>query len=56
MDGSWRDIYVLDASKADWKVWADCVNANYRVGEFAEFTDGDAIKLDQIDFAAMEYL
>lgn len=40
-DGSWRDIYVLDATRADWKIWADFVNANYRV----EFNDGDIIQL-----------
>lgn len=52
VDGSWRDIYVLDASLADWKTWADFVNANYCV----EFSDGDTIRLDHIDFAAVEYL
>ena len=55
VDGSWRDIYVFDASRADWKIWADFVNANYRVEEL-EFTDGDAIRLNQIDFPAMEHL
>ena len=52
VDGSWRDIYVLDATRADWKIWVDFVNANYRV----EFYNGEAIQHDQIDFAAMEYL
>jgi hypothetical protein len=55
VDGTWRDIYVLDASRTDWKTWADFVNANYRIEEL-EFTDGDAIRLDRIDFAAMEHL
>ncbi|GAB3580470.1 hypothetical protein GCM10027345_21960 [Hymenobacter daeguensis] len=49
-DGSWRDIYVLDATRADWKRWADFVNANYRV----EFCDGESTRLDRIDFAAVE--
>ncbi|MBJ6110783.1 hypothetical protein JAO73_17295 [Hymenobacter sp. BT523] len=52
VDGSWRDIYVLDATRADWKLWADFVNANYRV----EFYDGESIRLNQIDFAAVEQL
>ncbi|WP_210516636.1 hypothetical protein [Hymenobacter terricola] len=52
-DGSWRDIYVLDASRADWKIRADFVNANYRV-TFVTFTDGDAVRLSQIDFATAE--
>ena len=50
VDGSWRDIYLLDASRADWKAWADFVNANYRV----EFTDGNSVRHSQIDFAAVE--
>ena len=37
IDGSWRDVYVLNASRADWKIWAEFVNANYPV----EFFDGD---------------
>ena len=49
-DGSWRDIYVLNARRADWKIWADFVNANYQV-EF--FDDDDAIQ-SQIDFAKAE--
>jgi hypothetical protein len=50
VDGSWRDVYVLDVSRADWKIWADFVNANYRV----EFHDGDGTQHDQIDFSAVE--
>ena len=50
VDGSWRDIYVLDASRADWKIWVDFVNANYRV----VFFDGEGIRHHQIDFAAVE--
>ena len=49
-DGTWRDIYVLDASRADWKIWADSVNANYRV----EFNDGNDDWHNQIDFAVVE--
>ena len=49
-DGSWRDIYVLDASRKDWKIWADYVNANCRV----EFNDGNDSWHNQIDFAVVE--
>ena len=49
-DGSWRDIYVLDASREDWKLWADFVNANYQV----EFFDGDDSGQSQIDFVKAE--
>ncbi|GAB2722409.1 hypothetical protein GCM10011495_25460 [Hymenobacter frigidus] len=49
-DGSWRDIYVLDASRADWKIWADFVNANCQV----EFFDGNDTSQSQIDFAVAE--
>ena len=50
VDGSWRDIYVLDASRADWKIWADFVNANCQV----EFLDGNDTIQSQIDFAVVE--
>ena len=50
VDGSWRDIYVLDANRADWKIWADFVNANYLV----KFIDGNSVRHNQIDFAAVE--
>ena len=52
VDGSWRDIYVLNATRADWKTWAGFVNANYRV----EFFDDEGTQHNQLDFAAMEYL
>ncbi|GAA3988223.1 hypothetical protein [Hymenobacter antarcticus] len=52
VDGSWRDIYVLDASRADWKIWADFVNANYLV----KFADGDGVRHSQVDFATVEHL
>ena len=50
VDGTWRDIYVLDATRADWKIWAEFVNANYHV----EFFDGGDMSQSQIDFATME--
>ncbi|MDO7854753.1 hypothetical protein [Hymenobacter convexus] len=55
VDGSWRDTYVLNATWADWQTWAGFVNANCRAKELA-FTDGDTVRLDRIDFAAMEHL
>ena len=30
-DGSWRDLYVLNANMEDWKRWVDYVNQNYRI-------------------------
>ncbi|GAA4026752.1 hypothetical protein GCM10022409_08370 [Hymenobacter glaciei] len=50
VDGSWRDIYVLGANRADWEIWADFVNANYRV----KFIDGNSVRHNQIDFTAVE--
>lgn len=49
VDGSWRDIYVLDATREDWKKWVDFVNANYRV----MFNDQIEEHRDQIDFATV---
>lgn len=46
MDGSWRDIYVLDATREDWRIWADLVNANYPV----RFLDGHGQPHDHIIF------
>ena len=31
VDSSWRDIYVLDAMREDWRIWVDLVNANFPV-------------------------
>lgn len=50
VDGSWRDIYVLDAGRADWEIWTDFVNANYR----DECSNGDEGRFSQIDFATVE--
>ena len=48
-DGSWRDIYVLDATREDWKKCVDFVNANYRVA----FNHQIEEHRDQIDFATV---
>jgi len=31
LDGSLRDLYILNATKNDWVVWADFVNRNYKI-------------------------
>lgn len=31
LDGSLRDIYVLNTTRSDWQLWADFVNTNYTV-------------------------
>ncbi len=37
-DGSLRDIYVLNSSRADWIKWIDFVNDNYKI-DFNYFND-----------------
>lgn len=41
-DGSLRDIYVLNSSRADWEKWMDFVNENYKV-DFKYFDDKDEL-------------
>ena len=50
-DGSWRDFYVLQANRADWKTWIDFVNQNYRIDWFNGKTGRDE---NQIDFGVIE--
>lgn len=50
-DGSWRDIYVLQANRTDWKIWIDYVNRNYHIGWFNGKTNKDE---NQIDFDVIE--
>lgn len=45
-DGSWRDIYVLNASKSDWKKWVDYVNQNYLVDWFNPITSRNENKIE----------
>jgi hypothetical protein len=45
-DGSWRDIYVLDATRDDWQKWADYVNATYRVCFFQQDLDEGTDRMD----------
>lgn len=50
-DGSWRDIYVLQTNRVDWKIWVDYVNKNYRIDWFKSKADKDE---NQIDFSVIE--
>lgn len=50
-DGSWRDIYVLQTNRDDWKIWVDYVNKNYRIEWFNGKADKDE---NQIDFSVIE--
>lgn len=50
-DCSWRDIYVLQTNRDDWKKWADYVNKNYRINWFNGKADKDE---NQIDFGVIE--
>ena len=45
-DGSWRDIYILDTTEADWAKWIDYVNGNYRIEWFNGKTNKDENKID----------
>lgn len=33
-DGSWRDIYVVETNRLDWKKWSDYINKNHIVNWF----------------------
>ena len=45
-DGSWRDIYIADTTKEDWRKWVDFVNSNYRIDWFNGKTNQDEDKVD----------
>lgn len=45
-DGSLRDIYIRNITPADWRCWADYVNANYPV----DFFIGSVLIGKSIDF------
>ena len=53
IDGSWRDIYVLHATREDWQHWIAHVNRHYQVRWEAE-DHLDGRELDAIDAAYME--
>lgn len=50
-DGSWRDIYVLQSNRKDWKKWIDYVNKNYCIEWFNGKLDKNQ---NQIDFAVID--
>ncbi|QNF32125.1 hypothetical protein HUW51_05040 [Adhaeribacter swui] len=50
-DGSYRDIYVLQTNVADWEIWIDYVNKNYRLDWFNRKTDKSE---NQIDFGVIK--
>lgn len=53
VDGSWRDVYVLGATRADWRQWMTYVNAHYPVRWGAEdHQEGQPV--DAIDMAYVE--
>ncbi|TXK36901.1 hypothetical protein FVR03_16550 [Pontibacter qinzhouensis] len=41
-DGSFRDIYVFDTNKEDWRRWANFVNENFTV----QFFNGRTLKTE----------
>ena len=53
LDGSWRDIYVLDTTREDWRHWMTCVNRHYPVRwgavDYQEDQTMDAIDVAYID-------
>ena len=54
IDGSWRDIYVLNTTRDDWKKWSEYVSASYKVSWYAEdYNDGIASK--RIDSWFIDY-
>jgi len=54
IDGSWRDIYVLNTTRDDWRKWIEHVNATYKVTFTAEnYMDG--VVSDRIDAGFIDY-
>ncbi|MCB9251298.1 MAG: hypothetical protein H6605_02430 [Flavobacteriales bacterium] len=45
-DGSLRDIYVHNTTKADWQIWAEYVNQNYKTTFHIYDTDVRVGKVD----------
>lgn len=50
-DGSLRDIYILNTTKADWRKWVDLVNQKYIVEFYDAKTD---LTSGKIDFKVVE--
>ncbi|MGI4744027.1 MAG: hypothetical protein ACRYG7_53435 [Janthinobacterium lividum] len=54
VDGSWRDIYVLNATRDDWKKWIEHVNDTYEVTFTAEgYKDG--VVSNKVDAGFIDY-
>jgi hypothetical protein len=49
-DGSLRDIYILNTSKEDWKIWIDLVNEQFEVDFFNGRTQksGNNIDIEEV--------
>lgn len=45
-DGSWRDIYVPNTTKEDWRIWVDYVNENYKIDWFNGKENANQNKID----------
>lgn len=48
IDGSWRDIYVLNTTREDWLKWADYVNKNYPI-IWTDTESDESMTIDKID-------
>ena len=50
LDGSLRDIFVLNTTKVDWQIWTDFVNENYKTSFYIYETETTN---DKIDYSKM---
>lgn len=56
IDGSYRDIYVLQTNRQDWSNWIAFVNGHYPVRWEAEgYNDGQPLKKIEADFIAQRW-
>lgn len=54
IDGSLRDIYVLNTTRADWSKWSDYVSVNYQVSWYAEdYNDG--VSVNRVDSSFIDH-
>lgn len=54
IDGSWRDIYVLNVTRDDWRKWIEHVNVTYRVTFTAEDYKDGAVS-NKVDTGFIDY-
>ncbi|WP_139957800.1 hypothetical protein [Flavicella sediminum] len=45
-DGSWRDIFILDTDRKDWKVFVDFINEKFDIKWFNENTQKTETKIN----------